>query len=76
MQLGSATTKGPRAQLKSEKIKKLRSDCGKKRVKRVMKIAWFEGARSPPECGCGILRVTDMDRTQMPDVVEWTAGLY
>ena len=43
-QLGSATTKGPRAQLKSEKMKKLRSDCGKKRVKKVMKIAWYEGA--------------------------------
>ena len=50
MQLAAAAARGPRTQLtsekmKSEKMKKLRSDCGKKRVKKVMKIAWYEGAR-------------------------------
>ena len=50
MQSAAMTAGRPRTQLTSEKVKsekqkKLRSDCGKKRVKKVMKIAWYEGAR-------------------------------
>ena len=50
MQSASTTAGRPRAQLISEKVKsqkqkKLRSDIGKKRVKKITKIAWYEGAR-------------------------------
>ena len=50
MQLKAMSTSNPRSQLtsektKSEKKKKLRSDIGKKRVKKVTSIAWYEGAR-------------------------------
>ena len=50
MQSAAMTAGRPRRQLTSEKVKsekqkKLRSDIGKKRVKKITKIAWYEGAR-------------------------------
>ena len=50
MQSAVTTSGRSRAQLMSEKVKtqkqqKPRSDIGKKRVKKITKIAWYEGAR-------------------------------